>query len=232
MTGAQMDGKSPSALAFIAIPWVPLHREVLFFLFNLRRILNYSLPADLGNLSRSRMWSKLFASVERSKRQADQTMNKRTESTKGHIQKKVLIQAPPAQIFGALTDARDLARWFCDRASSDPREGGELSAYWKSGKTGIKGRARYVKIEPNSFIELVWIDDGQNLPPENPTHILSYTLRSRRGTCEVSMSDRDESTLDEDALARLDSGWNSVLLELKDYCERKARAGKGRPSED
>jgi uncharacterized protein YndB with AHSA1/START domain len=159
-------------------------------------------------------------------------MKKRTEIQRGQIQKKVLIQAPPPVVFAALTDARDLARWFCDRASSDPREGGELNAYWKSGKTGIKGCARYLKIEPNAAVELVWIDDGQNVPPETPTHLLSYSIRSKRGTCEVLMCDRDETTLDEEALALLNSGWNSVLLELKDYCERKARAGKGRPSEE
>jgi uncharacterized protein YndB with AHSA1/START domain len=91
-------------------------------------------------------------------------MNKRLESKKGQIEKKVLIQAPPHIIFNALTDARDLVRWFCDRASSEPREGGELVAYWKSGKTGIKGRARYVRLEPDTLVELLRVDDGHGDP--------------------------------------------------------------------
>jgi len=157
-------------------------------------------------------------------------MIKRTESKKGQIQKKVLIQAPPDVVFSALTDARDLIRWFCDRASSDAREGGELTAFWKSGKTGIGGRARYIRIQPGETVELLWIDDGKGVLPEPATHTLSYSIRSKRCTCEVIMSDRDESSLDEETLALLDSGWNSVLLELKDYCERKARAGKPRPA--
>ncbi len=159
-------------------------------------------------------------------------MIKRTDSKKGQIQKKVLIQAPPDVVFSALTDARDLIRWFCDRASSDAREGGELNAYWKSGKTGIKGRARYVRIQPGEAVELLWIDDGKGVLADPATHSLSYVMRSKRGTCEVIMSDRDESSLDEETLALLDSGWNSVLLELKDYCERKARAGKPRPADE
>jgi uncharacterized protein YndB with AHSA1/START domain len=159
-------------------------------------------------------------------------MNKRLESKKGQIEKKVLIQAPPDIIFNALTDARDLVRWFCDRASSEPREGGELVAYWKSGKTGIKGRAKYVRLQPDTLVELLWIDDGQGGPSDTATHSLSYSIRSRRGTSEVVMTDRDEAPLSEDALEFLNSGWNSVLLELKDYCERRARSGKAHPQED
>ncbi len=159
-------------------------------------------------------------------------MNKRAETRRGEIQKKVLIQAPSGIVFAALTDARDLARWFCDRAASDPREGGELSAYWKSGKAGIKGRARYVRVDPDAAVDLLWIDDGEGTASENATHTLSYSIRSRNNTSEVLMCDRDDTTLDEETLAQLDSGWNSVLLELKDFCERKARARKTHPQEE
>jgi len=159
-------------------------------------------------------------------------MNKRTESKKGQIEKKVLIQASPSIVFNALTDARDLVRWFCDRATSEPHEGGDLFAYWKSGKAGIKGRARFLKVEPDTLVELLWIDDGRGPLPENATHTLTYSIRSRRGTSEVVMTDRDDAALNEDALEFLNSGWNSVLLELKDFCERKARSGKPRQQED
>ena len=53
----------------------------------------------------------------------------------GLIEKKVLIQASSPVVFQALTDAKYLVQWFCDRASSDPRVGGELSAFWKAGKS-------------------------------------------------------------------------------------------------
>ncbi len=159
-------------------------------------------------------------------------MNKRTEPQKGEIQKRVLIQAPAAIVFNALTDARELVRWFCDRANSVPQEGGELSAFWKSGKTGIKGRARYVRIVQNAAVDLLWIDDGKGEASDAATHTLSYSIRSRNNSCEVVMCDRDATTFDEDALALLDSGWNSVLLALKDFCERKARAGKPHPTEE
>jgi len=186
--------------------------EKALFFFKRRMEFNYSLRSEVRGVALA--------------------MNRRAELKKGDIQKRVLIQAPAAIVFSALTDARDLVRWFCDRASSDPREGGELNAYWKSGKAGIKGRARYVRIDPDSAVDLLWIDDGQGVSTENATHTLSYSIRPRSNTSEVIMCDRDDTTLDEDALALLDSGWNSVLLALKDFCERKARANKPHPSED
>ena len=43
---------------------------------------------------------------------------------------------------------------------------------------------------------------------------------------ELVMLDKDDSQSDEEACQFLDQGWNSVLLELKDYCERCERTAK------
>ena len=142
----------------------------------------------------------------------------------GLIQKKVLIKASPEIVFQALTEARDLVRWFCDRATSDPREGGELTAYWRS--AGQKGRAVFRRFVPASQLELVWVDDGRGIVRENASHSLAYSIKVKRGTSEVTMRDMDYPPPDEEAYSVLDEGWNSVLLELKDYCERKERSAK------
>ena len=153
-------------------------------------------------------------------------MNEITKQNNGVIQKKVLIKASPEIIFRALTEARDLVRWFCDRATSDPREGGELTACWKTGKTGQKGRAVFKRIVPGTQVQLLWIDDGQGAVQDQARHLLSYSIKVKRGTSEVTMQDEDSPPPDEDTYAFIDQGWNSVLLELKDYCERKERSGK------
>lgn len=148
----------------------------------------------------------------------------------GHIEKTVLIQASPSIVYKALTDARDLMRWFCDRATSDPREGGELTAFWKSGKTGIKGRAVFSRLVQASFVELTWLDEG-NGPVKEARHIFRYSIRHRRGTTEVALRDENGAPMEDEALAVLSEGWNYVLQGLKDYCEQKERAGKSRLAE-
>ncbi len=153
----------------------------------------------------------------------------------GEIQKKVWIKASAEVVFKALTDAKDLVRWFCDRASCNAREGGEFIAHWRTRKTSQKGRAVFTRFVPGKELELRWIDDGRGAQPENSGHTLSYEIRRKSGMTEVVMLDTDDSAPDEETYTFLDKGWNSVLLELKDHCERKERSlrlrsrGKPRP---
>jgi uncharacterized protein YndB with AHSA1/START domain len=148
------------------------------------------------------------------------------ESPDGKIEKRVWIKASAEVIYRALTDSKELARWFCDRASCTPREGGELVAHWKTGKLSRKGRAVFTRIEPNSKIEMSWIDDGCGAQTGTPSHTLSYAIRNKAAMTEVVMVDRDPQVSDKETFAFLDQGWNSVLLELKDYCERRERSEK------
>lgn len=147
----------------------------------------------------------------------------------GRIEKRVWIKASPDVVYRALTNARELLHWFCDRASCDLREGGELVAYWKAGKSSQKGRAVFTNIVPGAALKLLWIDDGQGVKTGNAGHVLSYDIRSKAGITEVAMLDEDDLIPDQESYAILDQGWNSVLLELKDYCERKERSAKARP---
>jgi uncharacterized protein YndB with AHSA1/START domain len=154
-----------------------------------------------------------------------------SEPSNSRIEKTVLIQASPAIVFQALTDARDLVRWFCDRATSDPREGGEFVAQWKSGKTSTRGRAVYTRLVPSSLVEMRWLEEGGG-PIEDARHTFRYTIKFRHGTTEVGMQDEDGQALDQEAHETLSEGWNYVLQDLKDYCERRERAGKPRHAED
>ncbi len=152
---------------------------------------------------------------------------KRTsESSDSGIIKKVWIKASAEVVYKALTDAKELVRWFCDRASCDAREGGELVAFWRSGKSSQKGRAVFTRFVPGSALELLWIDDGRGVQAQNSSHTLSYEIRSKSGLTELVMMDKDDSTSDEETRAFFDQGWNSVLLELKEYCERRERSAK------
>ena len=153
-------------------------------------------------------------------------MARQKASPDGTIRKRVFIQASPSTIYEALTDARALVRWFCDRASSDPRVGGELTAYWRTGKPGVRGRAVFRRLEPDAHVELHWVDEGGGPAATAARHLLSYKIVQKKSVCEVSVTDHDTNPLDEETCATLNEGWNSVLMELKDYCEREERSRK------
>jgi uncharacterized protein YndB with AHSA1/START domain len=144
------------------------------------------------------------------------------------ISKKVWIKASPETVYQALTESRELVHWFCDRASCDAREGKEFVASWKTGKATQKGRALFTRVVPESILELIWIDDGTGVQSPDSRHTLSYEIKSKSGMTELIMIDKDDSCPDDETVEFLDKGWNSVLLELKDYCERKERSAKPR----
>jgi len=145
--------------------------------------------------------------------------------SKNKIEKKVWIQASAEIIFQALTKAGALEQWFCDKASSDPRAGGELFAQWNAGKTRRKGRAVFTRFEPPSGLTLCWVNDGRG-EDSSAAHTSTYEIYARSGMTELIMTDSGEEEMDGEALDFLAQGWNSVLLELKDYCEHKERAAK------
>jgi uncharacterized protein YndB with AHSA1/START domain len=151
----------------------------------------------------------------------------RKQTTKpGKIVKKVWIRASREVVFQALTETKDLVQWFCDGASLDVREGGELAAFWKGAKNGQKGRALITRLVPGSMIEFLWIDEGDGARDNAPPHTHSYEIRAKSGMTELVMTDSAESDSDDEDIEILDQGWNTVLMDLRDHCERKERSAK------
>ncbi len=144
----------------------------------------------------------------------------------GSIEKKVLIQASPRVIFRALTDARDVVQWFCDRATSDPRVGGEFRAYWRMGSSGEaqRGRAVFTALVPDTRVELHWVEEGCGETAKENRHTICYSIRLKRGTAEVTVRDDGPPFEDEEVFQLLSEGWISVLRDLKEYCEARQRS--------
>lgn len=151
------------------------------------------------------------------------------ESSPNAIVKKVWIRASSETVYSALTEPKELTLWFCDRASCEVREGGELVAFWKSGKENQQGRAVFTRVVPGIRLELRWTDEGRGPEQAGFHHTLEYEIRSKSGMTELIMVDKDEACSDDDTNAFVAQGWNSVLLELKDHCERKERSGRLKP---
>ena len=69
-------------------------------------------------------------------------------------------------------------------------------------------------------------DDGNGVQERASSHTLCYEIQSKSEMTVLIMTDKDESIADEETIDFLDKGWNSVLLDLKDYCERRERLVK------
>jgi len=154
------------------------------------------------------------------------TRKKTNKVSSGKITKKVWIRASSDVVYRALTEPKELIHWFCDRASLNPCEGGEFVAYWRGEKSGQKGRATITRLVPGSALDLLWTDDGKGLLEKGSSHTLCYEIQSKSEMTVLVMTDIDDSVSDEETVEFLDRGWNSVLLDLKDYCERRERSAK------
>ena len=151
-----------------------------------------------------------------------------TNASTGTIEKKVLIQASPAVIFRALTEGKELAQWFCDRMTSDPKVGGELRAYWAVGRDGRsqRGRAMFTTLVPDSRVELSWTEEcGQEISKAG-RHTISYAIRLKRETSEVTVCDQGPPLEDEETFDLLERGWITVLRDLKEHCEARQRTAR------
>ena len=59
------------------------------------------------------------------------------------------VAAPRSRLFAALTEARHLEHWFCARATSDPRPGGELVMTWDGpGAAAEPFRGQWTAVTP------------------------------------------------------------------------------------
>ena len=89
------------------------------------------------------------------------------------IQREVILPAPPARVWTALTQADQLGAWFGTHAAVDLRPGGEVVFTW-DGSTGPRGTSRGVieTIEPPYRFAFRW----QANPGDAPTTLVEFTL--------------------------------------------------------
>jgi uncharacterized protein YndB with AHSA1/START domain len=71
------------------------------------------------------------------------------------IEQIYYLNSPPDRVFAALTDPAELARWFVDKASFNPKKGGSFRLHWAAGYT-MRGKVR--SIEPPKKLYLEWVD--------------------------------------------------------------------------
>jgi uncharacterized protein YndB with AHSA1/START domain len=134
------------------------------------------------------------------------------------IEREVILPAPPARVWAALTQADQLAAWFGTHATIDPRPGGEVVFTW-DGSTGPIGSSRGVieAIEPPSRFAFRW----QSTVDAAPMTRVEFTLDAHPEGTRLRVVESGFASLPPDLRGRTHAshveGWQRELGELAQY---------------
>ncbi|MFQ5718792.1 MAG: SRPBCC domain-containing protein [Acidobacteriota bacterium] len=163
------------------------------------------------------------------------------------IEVKLDIEATPEQVWKALTDAEELARWFPLEAGVEPGAGGKIVLSWGENMEGI---CRIRRWEPERHLQTTWMEPTERAAaaardaPEGSwietaargdwpaDHLLVDTYLEARGggtTLRLVHSGFSADAAWDEEYDSHRRGWNFELCSLRHYLER--HAGKNRTME-
>ena len=135
------------------------------------------------------------------------------------------LDAAPADVWRALTDAEELVRWFPLQARVTPGAGGTM--FWSWGETG-DWETRIDAWEPGRLLRLIQTDarpydaEGRPLPPgqaEPAKLVMEFTLETDRGKTRLRLvhSGFGRGTAWDHELEGISEGWQAELRSLRHY---------------
>jgi len=100
------------------------------------------------------------------------------------------IRATPQRVFEALTNPKDLERWFFTEAKTDPRPGGSYEVTWRSNSDSTKDHmraGRYLEFVPGQKLVFEWNptssgNDCADLRHVGPTIVTITLAAENNGT--------------------------------------------------
>lgn len=84
------------------------------------------------------------------------------------------IKATPERVYKALTDARDLEKWFPTKVETDPRPGGKYKFVFlsKDGSTDHAREGHFIELIPGKLVSYDWNAAFMKMMPEGgPTEL-------------------------------------------------------------
>lgn len=115
---------------------------------------------------------------------------------------EALVEASPALVYEAFTNATDLQEWLCDYATVDPKPGGRIYLYWNS---GFYSAGEYTELKPDEKIVFTW--DGRGEPAATEIEV---KLKRKKGCTLVQIAHKRVGT---------GAKWENVRREVRDGWE-------------
>ena len=124
------------------------------------------------------------------------------------------IRAPPADVFGSLTEPQRLVQWFLSGAKIEPRTGGSFAFDWLQ---GYHMDGKVLECRPPSTVKFLWRDttpEGKVVETEVAFHV---TGKDGGSLLEMHHS----GFTDPEHFAECASRWAYYLMNLKSQLEHK-----------
>jgi uncharacterized protein YndB with AHSA1/START domain len=151
------------------------------------------------------------------------------------VEREILIAASPEVVWGVITEAEQISRWFSDAADFDARPGADGTLTWKPGGRGGDKESdlivpiQVVEAEPFRRFSFRWNHpDGAGADESNSALVEFSLIEEADGTrLTVLESGIGAVTPDEQAKNRYledhAQGWTRHFGEMRDYLASKTR---------
>ena len=146
------------------------------------------------------------------------------------IEREIVIDAPPGDVWAIVTEARHVAGWFSDQAEIDLRPGGRMALTWHGHGT-YEGRVETV--DPPRLFAFRWQTRDGEFSETNSTLVV-MTPQAEGTDTRLRVAESGFATLpwDDGARARYADenarGWVIELDELREYAVEVIGARHGR----
>jgi uncharacterized protein YndB with AHSA1/START domain len=141
------------------------------------------------------------------------------------IEREIVIDAPVARVWEALTVPEQIASWFGDRAEVDLRPGGSATFSWEEhGSFPIA----IERVEPQQVFSWRWSQEVNAVPAPGNSTLVEFTLTPEgtgtrlrvveSGFASLAMPEAEQSRHRE----MNTQGWHQELDELRDFVQRIA----------
>ncbi|SDI16561.1 Uncharacterized conserved protein YndB, AHSA1/START domain [Rhodococcus triatomae] len=151
---------------------------------------------------------------------ADRTANTEQTADELSITRTVVIAAPRARVWAALTEAEQIGRWLGQSAELDLRVGGSGVFTWDEyGPSQIE----VTEVQPPASFGFRWAADVHTPPTAGQSTLVRFTLVDHPEGTELTVTETGFETLDRDEIdqRRLREGnvegWRIELGDLAEY---------------
>ncbi len=130
---------------------------------------------------------------------------------------RYIYQAKPETVFRALTNPKELTKWFLQDAKVQLKEGGKMKFVWSPKD---KHENKILELVPNRKLRITWPTMGWGGTPKTNTYV-TFNL-TPRGKYTLLQIEHNGFGLGEEWVtyyAATYSGWTYYLLNLKSWLE-------------